>query len=424
MEDMDSSRRRDFLKTSALAAGFPALLPAMQAAKSIKVGLIGCGGRGTGAAAQALKADDYATLTAVADVYAERASDCLERLKKAAGPKVQVESQNIFTGLDAFQKLIDSGVDVVLLATPPGFRPQHLRACVEAGKHVFCEKPVAVDSVGVRDVLETAKLAKDKNLSLVSGFCLRYSNPVVETIDRVRNGEIGDIVAHYGSYYTNPVKPMPPASERPAGMSDVEWQIKNWYNFQWLCGDSLVEQAVHTVDKLAWTFGDKPPVSCVATGGRQIPAEGGNIYDHFSVSYLYPNEVRAFISSRQIPGCYNESADYILGTKGKATIGRGVNPRITGEKPWVFAGRKNDMYQEEHDVLFASIRQGKPFNDGERMATSTLLAIMGRMAAYSGQEVTWERALNSNESLVPAKIDWNMALAVPPMPLPGKYKIV
>ncbi|MEP6537204.1 MAG: Gfo/Idh/MocA family oxidoreductase [Bryobacteraceae bacterium] len=423
--------RRDFLKTSALGsalvAGFPAILSA-QSTKAIKVGLVGCGGRGTGAASQALNADDYAELTAMADVYQERIDDSLNTLRKVSdgkiSGKVKVDPKNQFVGLDAYQKLIDSGVDVVLLATPPGFRPQQIRAVIQAGKHVFCEKPVAVDAPGIRDVLDSVKIAQQKNISLVSGFCWRYSNYIKETFEQVANGAIGDLVAYYATYYTSPVKPMPDASERPAGMSDVEWQIRNWYNFSWLCGDGLVEQAVHSVDKVAWAMKDAPPVSCVATGGRQIPAKGGNIYDHFEVNYLYPNNVRAFVGCRQIEGCYNENSDYILGTKGTATIGRGPMPRIDGEKKWTFQGTKYDMYQAEHDALFASIRQGKPINNGVRMVTSTMLAIMGRMAAYTGQQVTWEQAMNSQEKLGPDKLDWNMSLPVAPMPLPGRNKVV
>ncbi|MBY0375779.1 MAG: gfo/Idh/MocA family oxidoreductase, partial [Bryobacteraceae bacterium] len=241
--------------------------------------------------------------------------------------------------------------------------------------------------------------------------------------DRVHQGAIGDIVSYYGTYYTGPVKPMPPESERPAGMSDTEWQVRNWYNFGWTCGDGLVEQAVHTVDKVAWAFKDQPPVSCVAVGGRQIPNETGNIYDHVEVNYLYPNGARAFVVHRQIVGCYNENADYIMGTKGVCTIGRGPNPRIEGENKWTFEGQKNDMYQFEHDMLFQSIRRGEPINDGDRMATSTLLAIMGRNAAYSGQQVTWDQILNSEERIFPATVDWKGALPVAPMPRPGVYKI-
>lgn len=426
--DKPNEGRRAFLaEGAALAASLamPAIVKGQAA--PIKIGLVGCGGRGTGAAAQALKADDGSRLVAVADIERERVDDSLSRLKRAMGAqesKVAVEEGNIFLGLDAYKKVIEAGVDVVLLATPPGFRPQHLRAAVEAGKHIFCEKPVAVDAPGVRSVLETAKLAKEKNVSLVSGFCWRYSNYIRETFDRVAGGAIGDIVAYYATYYTNPVKPMPPAATRPAGMSDVEWMIRNWYNFTWLSGDGLVEQAIHSADKIAWAMKDQPPVSCVAVGGRQIPAEGGNIYDHFEVNYLYPNNVRAFLGCRQMEGCHNENSDYIMGTKGVCTIGRGPMPRIEGETRWTYSGTKNDMYQAEHDHLFASIRQGRAVNDGEWMATSTMLGIMGRMAAYTGQQITWEQALNSQEKLYPDTVDWNGTVAVPPMALPGRTKFL
>jgi myo-inositol 2-dehydrogenase/D-chiro-inositol 1-dehydrogenase len=427
-QSQSGTGRRGFLaggSALAISAGMPALLKGQAA--PIKIGLVGCGGRGTGAAAQALKADDGSRLVAVADIERERVEDSLTRLKRAMGvqaSKVAVEEGNIFLGLNAYQKVIEAGVDVVLLATPPGFRPQHLRAAVEAGKHIFCEKPIAVDAQGVRSVLETAKLAKEKNVSLVSGFCWRYSNYIRETFERVAGGAIGEIVAYYATYYTSPVKPMPPAATRPEGISDVEWMIRNWYNFTWLSGDGLVEQAIHSADKIAWAMKDQPPVSCVAVGGRQIPAEGGNIYDHFEVNYLYPNNVRAFLGCRQIEGCHNENSDYIMGTKGVCTIGRGPMPRIEGETRWVFSGAKNDMYQAEHDHLFASIRQGRAVNDGEWMATSTMLGIMGRMAAYTGQQITWEQALNSQEKLFPDELVWEGTVAVPPMALPGKTKFL
>lgn len=426
-ESLDPQSRRIFLQTgaaSAAALSAPSLLKGAPAGKAIKVGLVGCGGRGTGAAAQALKADDFAELTAVADIDQSRVDASLDQLRKVVGPKVKVEKQNVFLGLDGYRKLLGTDIDVVLLATPPGFRPVHVRAAVEAGKHLFVEKPVATDAPGVRDVLASAKMAQEKNLSLVAGFCWRYSNYIQETFAQINKGAIGNIVAYYATYYTSPVKPMPPASTRPAGMSDVEWQVRNWYNFGWLSGDSLVEQAIHSADKIAWALGDQAPISCVGVGGRQIPAEGGNIYDHFEVNYLYPNNVRAFLASRHWEGCHNENADYIMGTKGVCTIGKGPLPRITGETKWTFEGVKNDMYQQEHDVLFASIRQGKPINDGKRMADSTLLGIMGRMACYTGQQVTWDQAMNSQERLVPEKLEWGMNLAVSPMPRPGITKLV
>jgi len=416
--------RRDILKSGALALGAPAVLSALQATKAIKVGLVGCGGRGSGAAAQALKADDFSNLTAMADVFQERIDDSVSRLERIHKDKVKVEKANMYVGLDAYKKLIDSDIDVVLLATPPGFRPEQLRYAIEKGKHVFCEKPMAVDAPGVRHVMETVRMAKEKKLNLVAGFCWRYSNYIVEVFDRVAKGDIGDIVTYYATYYTNPVKPMPPASDRPAGMSDVEWQIRNWYNFTWTCGDSLVEQAIHSVDKVAWAMKDQPPVSCVAVGGRQIPAHDGNIYDHFEVNYLYPNGVRAMVANRQIEGCYNENADYILGTKGQAIIGRGPNPRIVGANEWTYSGQKYDMYQREHDILFQAIRKGEVLNDGDRMCSSTMLGIMGRMAAYTGQQITWEQALNSQERLVPEKLDWNGKLDVPPLAQPGKTRFL
>jgi predicted dehydrogenase len=425
-----SSDRREFLKAgsgalgAALVSGFPAIISAQTVTKAIKVGLVGCGGRGTGAANQALHADDYAELTAVADIDQAQVDHSLETLKKIGkiGERVKVEKNNQYLGLDAYKKVIDSGVDVVLLATPPGFRPQHLAACIDAGKNVFCEKPVATDAPGVRSVLETAEKAKSKNLSLVAGFCWRYNDMIQETVKQVQDSAIGKIVAYYANYYTSPVKPMPPASTRPAGMSDVEWQIRNWYNFVYLCGDSIVEQAVHSADKIAWVMRDEPPVSCVGVGGRVIPAEGGNIYDHFEINYLYPNGTRAFLANRQMVDCYNENADYILGSEGTCTIGRGPVPRIEGKTNWTWTGQKYDMYQREHDVLFAAIRKAQPINDGKRMATSTMLAMMGRMAAYTGQEITWDQAMNSQEKLFPDQLDWNGKFEVPPRALPGVTK--
>lgn len=416
--------RRQFLQTGAATLAAPAFLSAMQASKTIKVGLVGCGGRGSGAAAQALKADDFSNLTAMADVFQERIDDSLERLKKIHGDKVKVETANMYVGLDAYRKLIDSDIDVVLLATPPGFRPEQLRYAIEKGKHVFCEKPMAVDGPGVRHVMETVKMAKDKKLNLVAGFCWRYSNYILETFDRVHKGDIGDIVNYYATYYTNPVKPMPPADTRPAGMSDIEWQIQNWYNFTWLCGDSLVEQAIHSVDKVAWAFNDVPPASCVAVGGRQIPANGGNIFDHFEVNYLWPNNKRAALACRQMEGCYNENGDYIMGTKGQAIIGKGPNPRIIGENPWMFSGQKYDMYQREHDLLFQAIRKGEVINDGDRMVSSTLMGLMGRMAAYTGQQITWDQALNSQERLGPEKVEWDGKFEPAPMALPGRTRFI
>jgi len=428
-----STSRRQFLKASTTAAlgsvfaanlSFPEKTFAANSA-TLKVGLIGCGGRGTGAANQALNADKNVVLTAMADVFENQLQGSLRTLKGEVGDRVKVDPDHCFVGLDAYQKVIDSGVDVVILATPPGFRPQHLQAAVAAGKHIFCEKPVATDSPGIRSALASVEEAKKKKLALVAGFCWRYDYPRRGLFQRIHDGAIGDLRAIYGTYYTGPVKPMPPASARKPGMTEIEWQLRNWYNFGWLCGDSLVEQAVHSVDKIAWAMKDVPPLKAVAIGGRQVPAHGGNIYDHFEVNYEYADGVRGFLGCRQQSNCYSENKDYLMGAKGLANIGgRRQAVEIIGEKDWHYEGPQPDMYQVEHDELFASIRAGKPINDGVRMCTSTLMAIMGRMAAYTGQEITWEMAMNSKEQLVPEKLDWQMALNVPPLAMPGITKFV
>lgn len=428
-----STTRRDFLKVSTTAAlasavAAPGLLTskarAISPGDTIKIGLVGCGGRGTGAAAQALAADPNSQLTAMGDVFERAIQGSLRSVVGEAGEdRVQVKPENRFVGLDAYQKVIASGVDVVLLAAPPGFRPVHLRAAVEAGKHTFCEKPMATDAPGVRSVLESARIARERKLAIVAGFCWRYDLPLREFFKRIHDGQIGEIRALYGTYLTGPVKPMPPADARPAGITDIEWMVRNWYNFNWLSGDGFVEQAVHTCDWLAWAMQDRMPAAATAVGGRQIPAHGGNIYDHIEANYAWDGGTLGFLAQRQIPGCYGENNLVLLGTKGTGTIdGRG--PSITGERPWRYQGPRPNMYQVEHDELFASIRAGKPINDGEWMATSTLLSILGRNAAYTGQRITWDMILNSQQVLVPAIEDWDTKFEPEPMAMPGRTRFV
>ena len=373
--------------------------------------LIGAGRAGALHATNVHRYVPDARMTAIVDDDAARAADV------AAGLDAKP-----FATLAA--AIAGADIDAVVIATPTFTHRDLAVEALEAGLHVFCEKPIATDAFGVRSVLATTEKAREKNLNLVSGFCWRYNNMIEETFQKIEEGAIGKLVAYYATYYTNPVKPMPPASQRPAGMSDTEWQIRNWYNFVWLSGDSLVEQAIHSADKIAWAMHDEPPVSCVGVGGRMIPNEGGNIYDHFEVNYIYANGVRAFLANRQIPGCYNENSDYILGTEGSCTIGRGPVPHIEGKTNWTFTGQQYNMYQREHDLLFAAIRKNQPINNGKRMATSTLLGMMGRMAAYTGQQVTWDQALNSQWKLVPDHIDWNGKLDVAPIAQPGITKMV
>jgi predicted dehydrogenase len=426
------STRRDFLKTSAMLGGVliaPGCVTSQPAVTSsnrtLKVGLVGCGGRGTGAASQALGADQNVALTAMGDAFADQLGASLRELKKGFGDKVKVDEAHQFVGLDAYQKVIDSGVDVVLLATPPAFRPTHLKAAVAAGKHIFCEKPVATDAPGVRSVMETVAESKKKGLCLVAGFCWRYNLAEQALFERILGGEIGEVRVGYGCYYTGPVRPIPPESERKPGMSDLEWQLRYWPNFCWLSGDSFVEQAVHAVDWLCWAMKDVPPRRAVAVGGRQISAHGGNIFDHFEVNYEYTSGARGIIGSRQQPGCYNNNTATFYGTEGIAhEMGFSGMPRIRSKKFWEYRGPRPDMYQVEHNHLFEAIRAGKMVNDGDRLASSTMVAIMGRMAAYTGEEITWEMALNSKENLVPANLDWDAKLPVASRAMPGETKFV
>jgi len=425
--------RRQFLKNS-LAAGAGAAAPALftgrvfagENSETLRVGLIGCGGRGTGAAQQALAADRNAVLVALADVFPEQINATLEALGKQAGvaDRVQVPPEKRFVGLDAYQKLIDSGVDVVLQAAPPGFRPQHVQAAVAAGKHQFVEKPVATDVAGVRVVLEAARQAAERKLAWVAGFCWRYETARREFYQRIRDGAIGELRAIYATYYAGPVKPMPPARQRPPEMGDLEWQLRHWYNFVWLSGDGFVEQAVHSVDKVMWAMNDQPPLKAVATGGRATPNHEGNIFDHMSVAYEWENGVRAFLGQRQISGCFNQNSDFLMGATGQGVIDGWTSVFIKGPAPWRFRGQANDMYQQEHDELFASIRSGRPIQDGIWEAHSTLVAIMGRMAAYTGQEITWEMMQRSQERLVPEQLHWDMKLPIAPLAVPGRTKFV
>lgn len=427
-----TSSRREFLKTSsAVAAGaiaFPSITLGQSDSRKLKIGFIGCGGRGTGAASQALKADSNVELWAMGDVFQDKMDNSLRSLGKTAGidpEQLKVEPKRQFVGLDAYEKVLDSGVDVVILTTPPGFRPMQFKAAVEAGKHIFLEKPMATDAPGLRQVMASVEEAKKKNISVVAGFCWRYDYARREFYRRIAEGQIGDVRAIYATYYTGPVKSMPPDDARDPAWSDIEWQVRNWYNFTYLGGDGLVEQAIHSVDKIAWVMNDVPPLSCVAVGGRQIPNHSGNIFDHCEVNYLYEDGVRGFMGCRQQANCHGENNDYIIGATGTAEISRGQLKIVSGEDKWRYEGAKPDMYQVEHDEMYAAIRAGKPLNDGDRMCTSTLMGIMGRMAAYTGKEVSWEMALNSKEDLFPKDLNWESGKHTPPpVAQPGVRKFI
>lgn len=424
--------RREFIKTSsAVAAGaiaFPSITLGQSDSRKLKIGFIGCGGRGTGAASQALKADSNVELWSMGDVFQDKIDKSLMNLGKTAGvdpEQLKVDPKRQFVGLDAYKKVLDSGVDVVILTTPPGFRPMQFKAAVDAGKHIFLEKPMATDAPGLRQVMASVEEAKKKNISVVAGFCWRYDYARREFYRRIAEGQIGDVRAIYATYYTGPVKSMPVDDTRDPSWSDIEWQVRNWYNFTWLGGDGLVEQAIHSVDKIAWVMNDVPPLSCVAVGGRQIPNNSGNIFDHCEVNYLYEGGVRGFLGCRQQDKCHGENNDYVIGATGTAEISRGQLKMVNGEEKWRYQGPTPNMYQVEHDEMYAAIRAGKPLNDGDRMCTSTLMGIMGRMAAYTGAQVTWEMALNSKEDLFPKNLNWKTGKHTPPpIAQPGVRKFI
>ncbi len=423
----ESASRREFIRTAA-AAGTLAVLPEVHAAGSdiIKVGLVGCGDRGTGAASQALAADSGARLVAMADAFEDRLENSLQTLRKneAIVAKLDVASARRFVGFDAYRQLLESGVDVVLLCTPPHFRPIHLRAAVEAGKHVFAEKPVAVDAPGVHSVLESTRLAASKNLSVVSGLCLRYGNDFRETVRRIHDGAIGEVVTLFANDYRSGRWAKP----RQPDWTEMTYQMRNWYNFTWLSGDFNVEQHVHFLDVCAWVMREQYPVKAVGMGGRQVLTgpEYGQIYDHFSVVYEYANGSKLVSNCRQQPQCKNDLSVKVLGSQGQADfVERKKGMRIRSPRgEWVYDGPRNDIFQTEHNELFASIRSGKPINNGDYMARSTLLAILGRMAAYTGQEVAWEQAMNSKQNLSPSRYDWNGQPPAAEIAVPGQTRFV
>lgn len=427
---MNKSRRK-FIKASGTAAVGSAM--AMNFAiptssfgmdsNTLKVGLIGCGGRGTGAANQALNADNNVALTAMADIFEDRLESSLLNLKKIHGDKVQINDRNKFLGFDAYEKVLASDVDVVILTTPPVFRPLHLEKAVAAGKNIFCEKPMAVDAPGIRRAMEAAKKAKEKNLSLVSGFCWRYHTPKRETFGRILNGDIGDVHTVYSTYNTGSLwsKPWQP------DWNDMQKKMRNWLYYNWLSGDHIVEQAIHSIDMGSWALNDMQPKSVTATGGRQVRVEEiyGNIYDHFGVVFDYDNGAKAFHFSRQQENCSRAYSVDMWGTKGRCLVD--VIRRqheIFGANPWRYRGEGNDMYQEEHDELFASIRNSKPIYNGDFMLQSNLMAIMGRMAAYTGQTITYEEAWNSTEKLGPdpETYEWDLVIEGNPVAKPGITK--
>ena len=414
--------RRGFIKTS-LGASLAAAIPGglgLHAAGSdaIRIGVIGCGGRGTGATIDCLNAAPGVEVVVMGDLFMDRIDSSLKRIREAHPDKVKVAKDKCFTGFDNYLKVTACpDVNLIVTAAAPGFRPLHLKAAVEAGKHVFMEKPVAVDPVGIRSVIASSELARQKGSAIVAGTQRRHQQSYLELMKRIHDGEIGEIIG--GQCYWNQgdlwvIKKTP-------AMSDMEWQCRNWLYFSWLSGDHIVEQHVHNIDVMNWAFGSLP-VKVMGMGGRQqrTAPEYGNIFDHFAVEFEYPNGVRVHSMCRQIPGCADRVEERIVGTKGYA-FGYG---EIHGQNFWKFQAEDPNPYVLEHTDLIASIRGGKPLNEGRQIAESTMCAIMGRMSAYTGRAISWEWAMASSKlDLTPAKYDFGPN-PVDPVAIPGVTPLI
>jgi hypothetical protein len=425
--------RRAFLKGPAVLAAAGAVATNLNIARTahaagsdtLKIALIGCGGRGTGAAANCLSVPDSIRLVAVADAFEDRARSALAALKQQFGDKVAVPPDRVFAGFDAYLKAIHCGVDLVLLVEPPGFRPVHYRAAIEAGKHVFMEKPCCVDAPGFRFLMETNKLADDKKLKVVVGLNIRHTPEYIETVKRVHDGAIGTIrfLRAYGNGSGVWVRP------RTARQTEMEYQMRNWYYFVWLSGDFNVEQHVHMLDLANWANGETHPVEANGMGGRQVRKgkDVGQIYDHHFVEYTYADGSKLFSQCRHIPDCWNGGGVHVHGLKGTAEC----SGRIEGANPWKYTGPNVAGHQQEHNDLVRYIREDSPHNEGYYGATSSFTAILGRMATYSGQVVRWDEAVAKGPNEMPKRLAWDAKPPVLPdqdgsyehaVPMPGVYR--
>lgn len=424
MSDIIQPSRRDFALTAGTLAGAAALAGGAyaQEGKPLTVGLVGCGGRGNGAIRNIMDADRYVKVAAFADVFKQRAESSFAAMSKKYGDRISAKPDMVFSGFNAYQQLLKTNVDIVVLATPPGFRPLHLEAAIEAGKHVFTEKPIAVDVTGVRKVLSLVQKAKDKKLGIAAGTQRRHQAGYLEIMKRVQAGEIGEIVSaraywNGGDIWFNP---------RNKGEKDVPYQLRNWYHFLWLCGDHICEQHIHNLDIMNWALAGVP-VKASGMGGRSNrrvgnPSDVGHIFDHFAIEYEYPNGVVVQSYCRQIDGTPGKVDEALVGTKGRVYTRPGTYI-INGKQ--LNADNEVDPYVQEHIDLIESIRNGKPINELENVANSTMTAILGRMSTYMGKPLDWERVMKtSKEDLMPKNLDMEGDLPVSPTPIVGKHPFI
>ena len=450
--------RRSFLKSSsALAAGATVPLGLSHAAyaqsdETIKVGLVGCGGRGTKACVQALSTEGPVKLTAIADAFRDQLDAAVGRITKATQgdetATVELTDDSKFVGFDAFKQVVDSGVDLVILATPPGFRPIHFDYAVSQGKHVFMEKPVATDAAGVRKVLAAAKTAKEKNLKVGVGLQRRHRQTYLDLLDQFDDGLVGDL--QFMRVYWNNQGVWEPRKSREEVSSEMEYQMRNWYYYTWLCGDHIVEQHIHNIDVGNWVMnrqkGFLHPVTARGVGGRQVRTAPryGEIFDHHCVEFTYEDGTKMYSECRHQPNVWNSVSEHLHGTLGVLNLtdqnrnsvdfkdgSDGLTDKIAGWRRGQWKGDFNDAYQTEHDDLFAAIRADRPYSEAEYGAHSTMSSIFGRMATYSGKELKWDEALGSTVDLVPEEFGWEVDPpivpgpdGVYPTPMPGITKVV
>ncbi len=414
---MPRPTRRSFLKgasasaaaiaTSGSLSALHACTPVHQGTDKLKIGVVGIGGRGAGATANALLAHPENVLHAVGDAFADRLEtglggviEGLAALGRAQQADVPAERR--FVGIDAIDKVLATGVDAIVLATPPAFRPLQIEKAVAKGVHIFAEKPIAVDAPGVRRVHAACQVAAQKGLTVVSGLVYRYHEGRRRLIDKLHGGAVGEILAIQGDYLTNELW----FWEREQQWSDLQWQLRNWLYYPWLSGDLIAEQHIHTLDMMAWIQRDVYPTSAVSLGGRQsrIDPKFGTVFDHMATTYEWADGTRGYSSCRQQNNCWRNVNELVLGTEGRASV---FQHTVTGAHAWHFDGKVAEPYQREHDEMFAAIRGGKRIDNSDYMCKSTLMAVMGRMAAYTGQRITWDQAWNSTEVLTPEPLLWD-----------------
>ena len=411
---MDISRRTLLTGAAALAVPTSSFAGIFQDRPTIKVGLVGCGGRGSGAIRDNLESEQGAVLWAMGDLFEDRLNGCHSGLQKDLPKRIDVGDRK-FHGLDAYKHVINSGVDVLIFATPPGFRPIHINAAVDAGKHMFTEKPVGVDGPGIRSVIEAAKRAKEKNLTIVAGTQRRHDLAYTACMNKVHDGEIGEIL-QMNCYWNQGGLWMVP---RKDGMTDLEHHVRNWLYYAYLSGDHIVEQHIHNLDVCNWAMKGHP-VKAISMGGRQsrVDPAYGHIFDHFATEYEYANGTKLMSYCRQIDGCAQRVSEMLIGSKGTTN----ANTSIKGSNSWRWEGERPNPYVLEHGRLYKSIKANEGYNEGVQVAESTMTAIMARMSAYSGEEITWEQAINSNVALMPSDLTMDTPIPIPHVAIPGTTK--